>query len=231
MKKEILKYAVIAIAAAVVLTLALAGAHRAQKPEKEKKPRPNIVNGTGSLKEKAKSTEGGQFLGYATPGKDVRFRSIAEVAESSSVVITGTPQSNRCRLSEDETSITINYQVNVQEVIKGDLQPGSTVTVKLPGGKVTFPDGTSAEVRAPWFKWMQNRHTYVLFLNVDADGTAYVTTGGPQGVFEIPAGNEASVKSNSGINQDPMWKYHDMKLEQFMDEVRKGLGKEKKAKA
>ena len=134
--------------ARLVLTLALAGAHRAQKPEKEKKPRPNIVNGAGSLKEKAKSTEGGHFMGYATPGKDVRFRSIAEVAESSSAVIIGTPQSNRCRLSEDETSITINYQVNVQEVIKGDIQPGSTLTVKLPGGKVTFADGTSAESNA-----------------------------------------------------------------------------------
>jgi hypothetical protein len=53
------------------------------------------------------------------------------------------------------------------------------VTVKVPGGKVIFPDGTSAEVRTPWFKWMENRHTYVLFLTAEGDGTAYVTTGGP----------------------------------------------------
>lgn len=77
---------------------------------------------------------------------------------------------------------------------------------------------------------MENRHTYVLFLTAEGDGTAYVTTGGPQGVFEITA-DSTSVKSNSGINKDPMWKYHDMKLEQFMDEVLKALGKEKKAKA
>lgn len=231
MKKEILKYAAIAIVAALALTLALASGHRAQKPEKEKRPRPNIVNGDGSLKEKAKNTEGGHFLGYATPGKDVRFRNIAEVAQTSSAVIIGTPEENRCRLSEDETTVTINYEVSVQQVIKGDLQPGSLLTVKLPGGKVTFPDGTSAEVRAPWFKWMENRKTYVLFLSTEADGTSYVTTGGPQGVFEIPAGADASVKSNSGINRDPMWRYHNMKLDQFLDEVRQALGKEKKAKA
>jgi hypothetical protein len=230
MKKEtLLKYALIVVVAIAALTLVLATVNHAQKPVKDKE-KPNIVDGNGSLKEKAKRAVGGKFLGYETPGKDVRFRDIADVARSSSAIIVGTSQSNRCRLSEDETRITINYQVNVQEVIKGDLQPGSLVTVKVPGGKVMFPDGTSAEVRTPWFKWMENQHTYVLFLTAEADGIIYVTTGGPQGVFEIPTDN-TSVKSNSGINRDPMWKYHDMRLEAFLDEVRKALGKEKKAKA
>lgn len=228
MKKEtLLKYAVIALIALATLTLVLAGVNHAQKPEKDKQ-KPNIVDGTRSLKEEAKRA--GQFVGYETPGKDVRFRDIADVARASSAIIIGTPESNRCRLSEDETRITINYQVNIREVIKGDLQPGNSVTVKVPGGKVVFPDGTSAEVRTPWFKWMENRHTYVLFLTAEGDGTTFVTTGGPQGVFEIPADN-ATVKSNSGLNKDPMWKYHNMRLDTFLDEVRKGLDKEKKAKA
>lgn len=226
MKKEtLLKYALIASVAITALTLLLASVNHAQKPEKDKQ-KPNIVDGTRSLKDEAKRA--GQFVGYEAPGKDVRFRDIADVARNSSAIIIGTPQGNRCRLSADETRITINYQVNVQQVIKGDLQTGNSVTVKLPGGKVMFPDGTSAEVRTPWFKWMENRHTYVLFLTAENDGTSFITTGGPQGVFEIPVDN-ATVKSNSGLNKDPMWKYHNMELETFLDEVLKGLGKEKKA--
>lgn len=114
--------------------------------------------------------------------------------------------------------------MNIEYVYKGSLERGKTVTVSLPGGKVLFEDGTTAEIKTPWFKKMQNGTTYLLFLNEAPGGGTFVTTGEAQGLFEIPTGEGSrTVKTHVGILRDPMWKYQNMDVRAFLKELRKAV--------
>jgi len=50
-------------------------------------------------------------------------------------MIIGVPLKNRDRLTPNGSSIVTVYDVVVQEVIKGNIDQGSTVKVALSGGK------------------------------------------------------------------------------------------------
>jgi hypothetical protein len=92
---------------------------------------------------------------------------------------------------------------------------------------VHFSDGTSAEVRTPWFKKMQEGTTYLLFLNQPALGQPFVTTGAAQGLFEIPTTQGSRVvKTHTGILKDPIWKYNGMDVKAFLKEVRQAIKKD-----
>lgn len=176
-----------------------------------------------TLKEKAKQSR--TFIDSKAPGKE-RYADLEQLTRQSDVVVIGTPQQNVCRLTPDGRSITTDYQVRVEYSYKGRLQEGNIISVSLPGGLVEFEDGSRAEIRAPWFKKMENGHTYLLYLKNITASRPFVTTGGPQGVFEIPTSRESrSVKSNSGLPQDQMWKYHNMNVRVFFKEVRKAAKK------
>lgn len=85
------------------------------------------------------------------------------------------------------------YDVVVQEVLKGNVQPDDTIKVALPGGKVMFKDGTTAEVVTPGFKKMVNGKTYALYLSLNpAQSPVYNLTAGPQGMLEL-------LDDNSGV--------------------------------
>jgi len=180
---------------------------------------PAAGNDDRLLKEKAKGS--GRYVGHED-NKAPAYPGLSELAGHSAAVIIGTPEENLCRLTPDGKSITIDYKVSVRHAYKGDLREGETVTVSLPGGVAVLDDGTSVEVRTPWFKKMQDGKTYALFLSEDAVRGTFVPTGGPQGVFEIPVTKESRVvKSHSGLRGDPIWAYHDMEVTAFLKEVRK----------
>jgi hypothetical protein len=118
-------------------------------------------------------------------------------------------------MSADEKDIFISYTVSVEDVVKGRIRGGDTITVNLPGGKVHFPNNTTAEVQTVWFKKMLNGRKYILFLDQLADKAGYLTTGGAQGVFEIPD-DGSGVKTASGRLRDPVWQYQGMRVQDFM---------------
>lgn len=185
-----------------------------------------VLRGTESIKELAKQEH--DLVAYQGLNNSAQYTDLNELASHSTAIIIGTAQHNSCQLSADEKRITIDYEVAVQDVIKGDLQKGRALTVSLPGGKVRFDDGTTAEVRAPWFKKMENGKTYVLFLDAGSDLGKFVTAGGPQGVFEMPADTNGVVKSNSGRGRDPIWKYHNTNSQAFLSQIRHEVKKESK---
>ena len=187
---------------------------RGARPQGDAPQRPRIVDGTRSLRDEARAA-GGNFVGYGHAFRTPRFNDIGEVARHSTAIIIGTAGTNRCRLSADEREVTIDYEVTVQQVLKGNLQPNSTVTVSLPGGRVHFTDGSTAEVRTPWFRKMQQGGTYILFLTPRGNET-YMTTGGPQGVFGLAAGVSGTVESHSGRLRDPVWQYHNRPAQDFL---------------
>ncbi|HYX71186.1 MAG TPA: hypothetical protein VE732_00325, partial [Nitrososphaera sp.] len=120
--------------------------------------------------------------------------------------------------------ITTEYQINVNEVIKGNLLPDEKLNLSLPGGTVVFEDGTSAEIKTPGFEGLENGKTYVFFLSTKK-GAAYsfVATGGVQGLFELPA-DKSGVKPK-GHDSDLVQKYKDRAVGDFLEEIRAAVRK------
>jgi len=184
----------------------------------------NLQDDNRALEEKAKQAR--HFVGDEAPNMNARFADLEQLSAHSGAVVIGTPQKNVCRLSADGKSATIDYDVKIEYVMKGNLKEADHITVKLPGGSVSFADGSSAEVRTPWFRKMQQGSTYLLFLTETGGARAYVTTGQAQGVWEIPTTTKTrAVKSHTGIMNDPMWRYQNADVKTFLKEVRKSLNK------
>jgi hypothetical protein len=111
---------------------------------------------------------------------------IESLTKNSADVVVGVASSNASEVSPDGQLIVTDYRVNMTNVLKGKVNSGSDITVHLPGGRVEFEDGTSAEVITPNFERMENDKKYVLFLGKEqGDNNRYILTGGSQGLFEV----------------------------------------------
>lgn len=174
----------------------------------------------GSLRSRAK--EAGHYLEHRSDRTAVHYQDVKEVAQHSDTIVVGTVQSNVVRLSADDQDVFISYTINVEDVLKGKIRAGDRITVNVPGGKVRFPDNTSAEVQTVWFKKMLNGKKYALFLNRPGQQGEYLTTGGAQGVFEIPA-DGSGISTASGRLYDPVWQYQGMPAKDFMGLARQAL--------
>lgn len=174
-----------------------------------------------TLKAKAKGDR--RFILTESPVPPGRYANLSALVSESTAVIIGTPQTNISRLTADGTNITLDYQVKVEYVYKGILRENDIVTISLPGGMVKFEDGSTAEVRTPGFRKMQDGRTYALFL-APKNNKAFVPTGGPQGIFEIPTTSVTrAVKSHTLVLNDPMFKYNGMDVKVFFKELRRAV--------
>lgn len=73
---------------------------------------------------------------------------------------------------------------------------------------------------------MLNHKTYALFLTPRGNerNRIFQTTGGPQGVFDIPTTSASRlIKSHSALEKDPIWKYHDMEVRAFLRQLRQAV--------
>jgi hypothetical protein len=195
-------------------------------------PQPEKPADNRSLKEKAKQAR--SYVEEQRPAKLNPFADLSGLAANSSVVIVGIPQDNLSAISADGKSVTIDYKVQVAYVYKGALREGDTINVSLPGGKVAFEDGSTAEVRTPWLRKMMNGKAYVLFLNPSAPRSdRFVTTGEAQGLFEIPttAQEGRKIRTSTGVPNDSMRKYSTMDVRDFFRELRRATNKPLKSKA
>lgn len=114
-----------------------------------------------------------------------RPMNVRDLAARSHIIVKGIPTSNLCK--HDGEEIVTEYQVTIEEVFKGNLVTGSTITVRLPGGVAGFENGGAAvELRPLGFKRMINHSVYVLFLNQPPNSSDILTPiNGPQGLFEL----------------------------------------------
>lgn len=128
---------------------------------------------------------------------DPRWRqqlSMPELVQRSTVVVVGTTRHGIAQRSADGQTFTTDYQVVLEQVIKGEFKQGETITVSLPGGVGNYEKGTVEVVVAPNFPKLQSGRKYALFLNAAADATRILTpTNGPQGMYELPT-NGAQVR-------------------------------------
>jgi hypothetical protein len=179
-----------------------------------------------TLDEKAKRGHG-KVIANLDFNKAAQQASLADmVAHSESIVIV-TTDSNVCKLSDDGKVVRTLYRARVEDVLKGHLQAGGNITVSLPGGKVGFADGSTAEVQTVWFKKMVNNRRYLLFLADRQNADTFIPTGGPQGVFEIPA-DGSGVLSHSGLSNDAMRQYAGKKIQPFLTQIRQAIEQGKK---
>jgi hypothetical protein len=141
----------------------------------------------GGYREAAKLK--GHYVGTMDPNWDWASFNLETLTKNSTAVIIGVPQQNKGSLSSSGDMITTDYDVRIEELIKGNFPVGTNVKVSLPGGRVDFEDGTSADLQTPEFERMVNGRRYVLFLYANRNGSdILLLTGGPQGLFEL-AGN------------------------------------------
>lgn len=174
-----------------------------------------------SLHEKAKRG-GGKFIGNADFNDAAKKINLNHLAKDSDIVVIATTESNVCKLLPNGRMITTDYRVRIEDALKGSVTAGDTLTVSLPGGKIGFEDNSTAEVQTPWFKKMVNNQRYILFLQANPSAGSFVTTGGPQGVFEIPAKGQ-EVLSHSGIKDDPVREHHKSKPKDFLKKLRQAI--------
>lgn len=174
-----------------------------------------------TLEEKARRG-GGKIVANLPFNKGSQQTSLANMVANSQTIVIATTERNVGKLSEDGKVIRTFYTARVDEVLKGHVQPGGKISVSLPGGKVGFPGGATAEVQTPWFKKMVNNKRYLLFLTGKPNGNTFTTTGGPQGVFEIPA-DGSGVLSHSGLANDVMREHGGKSAQPFFTEIKKAI--------
>lgn len=174
-----------------------------------------------TLEEKARRG-GGRLVANLDFNKSAQKASLKDMVSSSLLIVIATTESNVSRMSEDRKSIRTFYRARVEEVLKGNLKAGGNITVSLPGGKVGFPDGSTAEVQTTWFKKMLSNKRYLLFLTGKPNGDTFMPTGGPQGVFEIPA-DGTGLLSHSGLANDVMRKYDGKSPQLFAKEIKQAI--------
>jgi hypothetical protein len=177
------------------------------------------------LREKAR--DAGQYKVTERPPDLSSFNNLDEVTRRSAAVVIATANRNVCSLSQNGKTVTIDYEMKVEHSYKGSLTLGQTISVSLPGGLTKFPDGTSAEIRTPWFKKMINGKTYLLYLSAN-ENRPFTITGGPRGVFEIPTdATTRLVTSHSMIEGDPMRNYNQVDVIVFLREVKQAVTRTK----
>lgn len=112
--------------------------------------------------------------------------SLQTLAKESRLIAVAQPIRNVCRLSPNG-KVTTDYEVKLQEVIKGDFQPDSLVSVSMPGGLIRDENGELLEVRAGRVRKMLNGKIYVLFLKkAGGPNNEFTPVRGSQGIYEIP---------------------------------------------
>lgn len=187
-KRTILAVTSVVLASAV---LALGGVSRRsnrQNPQKQDDDHKKVVEAIrrGGLREAARIK--GHYVGTQDPNWDWSNFTLEALTKNSVGVVVGSPEHATPKLSSSGDSIDTHFVVRITDVIKGEprFSVGESFFVAVPGGKLDFDDGTSAEVQTPGFESMTLGKVYVLFLYQNRNGdSVLLLTGGPQGLFEL----------------------------------------------
>ncbi len=149
---------------------------------------------------------------------------IDSLTKNSVAVIVGVPLTSTSQLSNNNELITTQYEVKIREVIKGDVIEGQVVKVNVVGGKVTFEDGTSAEIKTIDMEPMEQGNAYILFLKDEKDNPrVFGLTGGGQGLFGL-SNNDSLIQPHGG-HTDIVQKHKNQRIEDFVEEIKIAVSK------
>jgi hypothetical protein len=149
---------------------------------------------------------------------------LESLTSHSAAVIMGTPLNSVASLTANGERITTEYKIKVSRVFKGKVEKDALIRVVVPGGKVIFEDGTSAEILTPDLGPITKNQTYVLFLRPSADDTeGFRLTGGGQGLFEVPSA--AWGVKPLGDKKDLVQRHKDQTVNDFLEEIERAVKK------
>jgi hypothetical protein len=161
----------------------------------------------------------GHYVGTVDPYWDWASFDLETLTKSSAAVVIGMPESSKGQLNSNGEMIMTQFDVRVKEAIKGALAENSVVKVALPGGKVDFEDGTSAELQTPDFERMLEGRKYLLFLYANRNGSdVYLLTGGPQGLFEMKG--QAGIKAHARSSDPAVKEVQNLSEEDLRENVK-----------
>jgi len=184
---------------------------------------PKSVKPKVTLHDQAKKA-GGKFVLKYKPNRGTVYPNVSELAKRSDLIVVGRVVSHKANLTPDESFITQDFLVKVQEVIKGDSPRGASLLVSLPGGTHRFPDGVFAVMAPVGFKQPEDGGLYVLFLKNKKKDSAFKgqrLVSEDQGLFAL---------TNDGVQpadltpDDPISvKYRKMTPALFLREIHKAV--------
>ena len=161
----------------------------------------------------------GAYVTESNPHWDTGRFDVESLTKNSAAVIVGRVTKKLDARLIDGKVIFTDYEVAVEELVKGDLKQAQTIIVTVPGGRVFFEDGTSAEQTTPTFEHPHIGRVYTLFLMEEAAvPSVFFLSGGPQGVFDIE--DSAEVKSHGRADDAGAVETKGKSRDEFMKTVR-----------
>ena len=229
------KGGLIAVALCLIAAACLAifgnSLQRSQEPSGQKPSTPSIEElralkeayARGGLHEVAK-LKGGVYVYERDPNWKYGNFDIESLTKNSAAVIVGRFTKKLDGRLVDKIVIFTDYEVAVDELVKGDLKQAKTIVVTVPGGRVFFDDGTSAEQLTPKFEQPHIGRAYTLFLMEEpAVPSVFFLSGGPAGLFDIE--DSASVKSHGRPDHVEAVETKGKSRDEFMKKVREDARK------
>jgi dUTPase len=211
------KHALIAVGISILLSAAAVGVViRRSGSAMQAQQRPDIRSDT--LRSQAEKN--GSATATARPTNLRRYDTVDALAHDSKAIIVGRVDTKTSQLLPPaEKLVVTDFQITVQDAMKGVLAPGQSIRVRTPGGRVDLGNGKYAEVKMPDFwKSPEVGKLYVLFLEARNDGS-FVLRGGPQGLFEVTPAR--TIKAQVRPEDKLMQNYNDKSLVSFLDEIRR----------
>lgn len=146
------------------------------------------------------------------------------LTQNSSTIVIGTPVLSTSRLSDAGEQILTEHQVRVAQTLKGKVEPNHVITVTVIGGKVTFEDGTTAEIRTSDLGPIKTGKSYIFFLRErqNASSDNFGLTGGGQGLFEIASDSTIEPR---GEKVDTVQKHSRQAATSFVEEIKTAVSK------
>jgi hypothetical protein len=171
----------------------------------------------GGYREAAKIK--GHYVGTVDPYWDWASFDLETLTKSSVAVVIGVPETSKGQLNSNGDMIMTQFDLRVKETMKGAVAENSVIKVALPGGRVDFEDGTSAELVTPDFERMVQGRKYLLFLYANRNGSdVYLLTGGPQGLFELKG--QAGVKAHARASDPAVKEVKDLNEDSLREKVK-----------
>jgi len=196
-------------------------------PMRPRQITPNFFKELGRIAQEKGLHEAARYSG-GTYGYDInisgrgRAQSVQMLVDVSPLIVVGTIQAGNPR-ERPFGRIDTLYSVLVSETVKGEAR--SVVKVRVPGGRLTFPDGTVAEIRTGVA--LRTGDTYVLFLEPAPVGIGTVPTDVMEGVQVLNLGYQSVVDVSAvrtrafAITKDPIRaQLHDRDVAGFLNELR-----------
>ena len=138
--------------------------------------------------------------------------SLEELANDSFLVVVGTAITNRSELTPRGGSIVMIHEVQVEDALKGRVRTGDSISVAVPGGRVEFDDGTTAQVSFRNYLQPRPGQRYLWFLQrVGPNATTTADTSlmplfepsdGPLGIFQLAS--PRGIVQTSGLFREPL---------------------------